>query len=241
MNLLEELRELLPCFPILYSELKRNMFSSSPDVVGKMRQVANEKCTLLYWYVMITDTESAMDATGLGNCLNELMGMYQRILEHYDERLNVLCSQQQQGQRCLTAETLPASGRRGRPRYLVSKEHLICLKELGFSWSKVAVMLGISRSTLDRRRKELDIPIELETFSDINDNELDDVVQEILRDTPNSGEVMVTGALVGRGFRIQRRRARESIWRVDPVGREMRRRFTVRRRVYHVSSPNALW
>ena len=49
---------------------------------------------------MITDTESAMDATatGLGNYLNELMGMYQRILEHYDERLNVLYSQQQQGQ-----------------------------------------------------------------------------------------------------------------------------------------------
>ena len=240
MDLQQELRGILPCLPTLYSELQRNMFSSSSDVVGKMRQVANEKCTQLYWYVMITDIQSAMDPTGLGSHLTELMGMYQRMLEHYDETLNALSIQQQEGQRCLTAATLPASGR-GRPRYLVRKEQLIFLKELGFSWARVALMLGISRSTLDRRRKELDIPVDLETFSDISDNELDDVVQQILRDTPNSGEVMVIGALVGRGIRVQRRRARESIWRVDPVGREMRRRFTVRRRVYNVSSPNALW
>ena len=37
---------------------------------------------------------------------------------------------------------------------------------------------------------------------------------------PNSGEVMIRGALCGRGVRIQKSWLRESIQRVDPTRRE---------------------
>ena len=75
-----------PSHPLLRTQAKHVLEQSR--CYGEMRQVASEKCTLLYWYVMITDTESAMDATatGLGNYLNELMGMYQRILEHLSSK-----------------------------------------------------------------------------------------------------------------------------------------------------------
>ena len=38
---------------------------------------------------------------------------------------------------------------------------------------------------------------------------------------PNSGEVMIRGALCGRGVRIKKSWLRESIQRVDPTRREI--------------------
>jgi len=40
------------------------------------------------------------------------------------------------------------SGRRGRPKYVLKREQLLFLRDLSFSWSKIAVMYGISRRTL---------------------------------------------------------------------------------------------
>ena len=57
---------------------------------------------------------------------------------------------------------------------------------------------------------------------------------------PNSGEVMIRGALHGRGVTIQRSRLRESIQRVDPTRKQRRQRLQIRR-VYRVPGPNSLW
>lgn len=40
---------------------------------------------------------------------------------------------------------------------------------------------------------------------------------------------------------VQRARVRESLQRVDPVGRSIRRRYAICRRVYNVHGPNFLW
>ena len=79
------------------------------------------------------------------------------------------------------------------------------------------------------------------TYSDIPDDELDVFVTRILDLSPQSGERMVLGSLKAQGLKIQRSRVRESIGRVDPVSRDMRRRMAINRRVYNVSTPNALW
>ena len=43
---------------------------------------------------------------------------------------------------------------RGRPPFIVAKEQLEYLRSLSFSWTDIALLLGVSRMTLYRRRQE---------------------------------------------------------------------------------------
>ena len=123
-----------------------------------------------------------------------------------------------------------------------SQDSNLKVRSLHFSWQKIALMLGVSERTVRRRRSELGMTVgQVLNYSEINDDELDVFVQHILHYSPNSGERMVIGALKGYGVKVQRERVRQSICRIDPVSRELRRRTAIRRRVYSVRTPNALW
>ena len=103
-------------------------------------------------------------------------------------------------------------------------------------------MLGVSERTVRRRRSELGMTVgQTLNYSEIDDGELDVFVQRILHYSPNSGERMVIGALKGCGVKVQRERVRQSIGRIDPISRELRRRTAIHRRIYSVRTPNALW
>ena len=52
---------------------------------------------------------------------------------------------------------------------------------------------------------------------------------------------MLMGHVRGKGYRIQWERVRQSLLRTDPLGVRQRWRKSIRRRVYHVSGPLALW
>ena len=56
-----------------------------------------------------------------------------------------------------TAYQVPVirSGRRGRPKYLITNEQLDYLLSLEFTGSDISALLGVSRMTLYRRRREL--------------------------------------------------------------------------------------
>ena len=129
----------------------------------------------------------------------------------------------------------------GRPRFEIPERILWAMRSIGFRWVSIAKMLMVSERTLRRRRIELGWIFGGNEFSDISNNDLDDLVRNIVSLTPNAGETMTFGALRGRGLRVQRHRIRESIGRVDPVGRSLRRQRTINRRVYNVPSPNFLW
>ena len=58
---------------------------------------------------------------------------------------------------------------------------------------------------------------------------------------PQCGEKNITGRLRSQGILVQRKRIRESIRRVDPIGVELRARRVLHRRMYCVECPNALW
>ena len=135
-------------------------------------------------------------------------------------------------------QVLPSTG--GRPAYNITKEQIEQLRETGMNWRAVAKVLRVSDSTLYRRRMQLNVS---DTLSDIQDEALDREIQDILRLTPYSGETYVRGALHGRGtcISVQRTRIRESLFRIDPVGRAIRRRRQIIRRTYNVTSPNNLW
>ena len=126
--------------------------------------------------------------------------------------------------------------KQGRPRYEIHREELEGLIDLGFTWKKIAEILCVSERTLRTKRHELEIT---DKYTGIRDN--DNFIQESLEESPNMGAIMLQGALQSRGIRIQWRRLRSSIERIDLIGKVLRRLRTLRRRKYQVEGPNGLW
>ncbi|XP_068717887.1 uncharacterized protein [Montipora capricornis] len=79
------------------------------------------------------------------------------------------------------------------------------------------------------------------TCTDIGDDMLDSFVQRIITNFPRSGMKTINGCLVSQGIRVQRARLRNSLKRVDPVGRRLRSINIIRRLVYNVRFPLSLW
>lgn len=110
------------------------------------------------------------------------------------------------------------------------------LRRNGFSWSRISALLHISRTTLYKLKLELNInEVEVELHI------LHSFIMDILRETPNAGEVYILGSLRARGLRVPRWKVREQLQMIDPVGRAMRRGRTIQRRVYCVRGANHLW
>ena len=98
------------------------------------------------------------------------------------------------------------------------------LRMLGFTWTKIANILNVSRQTLYRHLNSSG----LIGFTDVTDEELDGIIQSYKATHPNDGEQIIIGYLRSVGMCIPRRRIRESIHRVDPAGVEERARTTIR-------------
>ena len=128
----------------------------------------------------------------------------------------------------------------GRPQIDVDFDDIELLRQLRFSWTKIAEILGISRSTLYRRLQSEGISQHL-TYSNITDASLDRHIELIKLRHPHDGERLLIGHLRARGIVVPRSRLRASIHRVDPVNTELRRRVTLRRRVYFAKGPNSVW
>ena len=140
-----------------------------------------------------------------------------------------------------TCNLREASGRPGRPRIEITKEQLEFLRSMHFNWSDIATLLGVSVSTITRKRREHQLNDESPQWTALSDEELDSIVREISKTTPNLGERRLMGAIRSRNIHIQRRRVRDSLRRVDPVGTALRWRPLIYRRKYSVPCPNALW
>ncbi len=127
----------------------------------------------------------------------------------------------------------------GRPPVRLQREDLVELRALHFSWTKIARILGVSRQTIYRKLEEFDISCN--DHSTISSLDLDSLLQQIKRDHPNDGEVMMRGHLISLGIRVPRSQVRESIHRVDHQGIELRKSHVVKHRQYFVESPNSVW
>ena len=79
------------------------------------------------------------------------------------------------------------------------------------------------------------------TFCNITEDELCNVVHEVLQNVPDAGETYIIGAIRSRGMIVQRWRIRQAIQTVDPISCALRRTFAVVRRVYNVVCPSELW
>ena len=76
----------------------------------------------------------------------------------------------------------------------------------------------------------------------LSDAELDELVLEYMgRHGFTTGRTYLAGYLKSVGLRVQRRRIRECLARVDPANTALRWRIVVSRRQYSVPWPNSLW
>ncbi len=129
----------------------------------------------------------------------------------------------------------------GRPHFLIRAEMLEELRELGFSWTKIGQMIGVSRWTIQRRVVEYGLD-NMTGFHYLSNEELDGVTSEFISSHGNTlGQNYVARHLKSIGLRIQRQRIRESIGRVDPQNTVLRWGVVVSRRKYEVPWPNSLW
>ena len=127
----------------------------------------------------------------------------------------------------------------GRPRVAINVELVELMHSSGFTKSEIAKALLISRTTLWRRLREQGI--HLDSYSELSDDDLDELVRCIHSRHPCFGYSLMKGMLEQQNIKVQRYRLRESIRRTDPVGTSLRWAQVIRHRVYRVPGPNALW
>lgn len=125
----------------------------------------------------------------------------------------------------------------GLPCFEIPVEILMLeeLRALGFSWTKIAELLGVSRWTVARRVEQHGLG-DIGGFDNLPDEELDEIISTYVENHGTaSGQSYVGGHLRSLGLRIQRRRIRESIARVDPQNTALRLGVVVSCRTYHVA------
>ena len=105
-----------------------------------------------------------------------------------------------------------------------------------------ASLLGVSTRTIEPRLSDYGLRVR-STYSCINNEELDQLIQNILTEFPKTGYRRMTGFLLSRGFTIHQWRMREAMRRLNPAGVLLRalELRAVHRTRYQVYGPLALW
>ena len=78
-------------------------------------------------------------------------------------------------------------------------------------------------------------------FSNIGDDELDEIIRGISNSYPNFGLRMMKGYLQSKGVHVQRKRIRYSFLQIDPIGLMQRWKMAIKRWTYNVKYPLSLW
>ncbi len=129
---------------------------------------------------------------------------------------------------------------RGRPSLNISEHALSTLLELEFTQVEIAQMFGCSTKTIHRRIVGFGLSRFIK-YTEISDSELDALVEDFVSNFPTAGMKTLAGHLSTLGYRVQRFKIRESLYRVDPWGVQQRSRRLLHRRKYSVPGPNSLW
>ncbi|XP_016319974.1 uncharacterized protein LOC107671571 [Sinocyclocheilus anshuiensis] len=104
-----------------------------------------------------------------------------------------------------------------RPKTIVSEQHLRRLIEIGLTVPCISKLLGMSTQTIERRMQEFGKSVK-GTYSQLTDEELDNLVVAIKTTSPHSGYRMMRGHLKALGHRVQWSRVCDSMNRVDSAG-----------------------
>ena len=190
--------------------------------------------------LVMSDIENNNDLTDVTSILNmtlmKVRNLSDQLQQYRNEKSDSI------GEKAFSSLTESGKDGPGRPRYVIEEDQIRFLREIHFPWKKIADLLGVSESTLRRRRLMYGMTdLEESSWTQITDSDLSRIVQEIQELTPNIGQARLLGALRSRGLNIQRWRVRNCLRTLDPVGTVLRWRSAIYRRKYNVPTPNALW
>lgn len=132
------------------------------------------------------------------------------------------------------------TGKRGRPRKEISAEWLESAVAPGrrITLTKLAELAGVHHHTL---RAYLIKNGVYERFCNIPDHDLDLLVKSFHESKPTSGVSHVVGFLRRYGLKVQRRRVRASMKRINTLGSVLRNHQAIDRQKYSVPHSNYLW
>jgi len=107
------------------------------------------------------------------------------------------------------------TGRRGRPAVNINLDDCQRLHDLGNSWASVSEAHGISRQTLYNHFKRSSRSTARQPFSEVTDEDLDELVAQISLEHPFAGQRIVLGHLEAKGIHVPIKRVEGSLRRVD--------------------------
>ena len=170
-------------------------------------------------------------------CCRSLVVLWQAYIDQLDSNYSVVSRAEMESYQ---APRLRQG--RGRPQVIISQEQLQYLRSMNFSWTQISDLLGVSRMTLYRRRRDLGLLEFDEPRRNVSDNELHRLLQAMRQEMPSMGEALVIGQLHAMGYDVTRRRVRVAIHATDPLNTALRwRGILTTRRPYSVAGPNSLW
>ncbi|CAH3168206.1 unnamed protein product [Porites evermanni] len=130
----------------------------------------------------------------------------------------------------------------GRPSFIITKEQLEIMRSYGLSWMDIAKALGVSVSTIWRRRAYFQIRRSRHRGRrEITMTELKEIIARIKETAVDAGIIMIEGELSGQGLYASRVAISEALMTLDPIGASLRWRDFTSRVKYNVPGPNSLW
>lgn len=156
----------------------------------------------------------------------------------------------------------PKTPGRGRPRFDIDLDRATELHDMELSWEQISSSMGISRRTLYYHFAAAGRPTARRPFTDITEDDLNEIVADIAHRHPLSGSVVVRGHLESLDIHIPLNRVKESLQTIDAIGVSLRCVYpyyaatansmslqifsdrwsaAIKRRVYKVRGSNALW
>ena len=109
-------------------------------------------------------------------------------------------------------------GNPGRPPYDLDLGRALQLHNMGNSWEQVAHAMGVKRRTMYYHLQRAGLPSTRPSFTEIDDEDLDEQVSAISLKHPLAGSNIVRGHLEAIGIHVPIARVQESLKRVDAIG-----------------------
>ena len=175
---------------------------------------------------------------GLKECCLSLRNLWQSCIDQLDANST---EGQPTGEESYHAPSRLLNGR-GHPLRIIEMEQLEYLRSVSFSWTQISRLLGVSRMTVYRRRRDFGMLDESNSSLNISDTELYSLLVQMRRQMPNIGETLVLGRVQSMGYSVTRSRIRQMLHVTDPLNAALRWRGVITaRRPYSVAAPNSLW
>ena len=202
--LLQELPQLERIIVVLegnrYTETWNHTERMLDELSQCMERLCNTHDSLTHFYPNL-DVNTRHHVSSMQTILHNLIQRTVELVEQYKEYLYGDESHS------FTENTTNNSIKKsGRPRKIVDEKQVKSLLSLGFKWKKIAELIGVSVVTVRSNRKGFGN--NAAAYKEKDDAQLDGIIQEILRVSLHSGERMITGILLSRGYKVKRYRIR---------------------------------